>query len=283
MKNKLILLLVVFSFLIISPPVFASNTNGTIDPTYHYAWGENVGWVDFANITITDSGLSGSAYGENIGWIDLSTITNNSQGTLSGYAWGENVGWVDFSQVAIGTDGIFTGNAYGENIGWITFGTGDNKVETDWRPLSARPTSHTSSGGYLPGYGPKANTPPIVSPITPPNTPPTLPPVSPNTCPNGMTPISNCTIAPANNMTFTFTKNLKLGMTDPDVKQLQIFLNTHNFPVSLTGAGSTGNETSYFGQKTKLAVTLFQKANSLTPVGMLGPLTRGIINNIINK
>ena len=96
LKNKIILGVLAFSFLLISPQVFASTTSGTIDPTYHYAWGENVGFIDFKNVTITDTSLSGSAYGENIGWIDLSTITNNNEGTLAGYAWGENIGWVTF-------------------------------------------------------------------------------------------------------------------------------------------------------------------------------------------
>ena len=140
MRRKPLILFVFLVFLFVfGNNVFASITNGTIDPTYHYAWGENVGWVDFANVTISDTALSGSIYGENIGWVDLSTTTNTSDGTLGGYAWGENVGWIDFSKALIGPDGVFAGGAYGENIGWITFGTGSNKVMTDWRPSSVRP------------------------------------------------------------------------------------------------------------------------------------------------
>jgi hypothetical protein len=101
--NFSFLLILVFSLLIISPPVFASTTDGTIDSTYKYAWGENVGFIDLGStagaVHVTDTALSGSAYGENIGWINLSTITNNNEGTLSGYAWGENVGFIDFSKV----------------------------------------------------------------------------------------------------------------------------------------------------------------------------------------
>jgi predicted outer membrane repeat protein len=72
-------------------------------------------------------------------------------------------------------------------------------------------------------------------------------------------------------------KVLKLGMTDPEVKLLQIYLNTHNYPVSLTGPGSLNNETNYFGPKTKAAVILFQKANNLTPDGVVGPMTKGVM------
>lgn len=146
MKLKLfVFVFVLFSFFTLNDNILASTSNGTIDLSYHYAWGENIGWVDFADIIITDTALSGSAYGENIGWIDLSTVANDGEGNLSGYAWGENVGWVDFSKAVIGSDGVFTGGAYGENVGWIIFGIGDNKVATDWRPASTR--SNGSSSG----------------------------------------------------------------------------------------------------------------------------------------
>jgi len=69
-------------------------------------------------------------------------------------------------------------------------------------------------------------------------------------------------------------KTLKLGMTDPEVKLLQIYLNTHGFPVSLIGPGSIGLETNFFGPKTKAAVILFQKAKGLVPDGMVGPKTK---------
>jgi len=54
-------------------PVFASSTDGTVDSTYKYAWGENIGWLNFGttegNVHITDSALTGYAWAENIGWI----------------------------------------------------------------------------------------------------------------------------------------------------------------------------------------------------------------------
>ncbi len=81
---------------------------------------------------------------------------------------------------------------------------------------------------------------------------------------------------------FIFTKNLKFLMNDMDVKELQKFLNTHGFPVSLTGPGSLGFETNMFGIKTRAALVLFQKANNITPaVGFFGPITRGVINGML--
>lgn len=126
-------------------PVFASSTDGMIDSTYKYAWGENIGWINFGasngNVHVTDSGLSGYALAENIGWIYLGSITNDGEGNLSGYAWSENTGWIKFNPtnggVIINSSGEFTGSALSENVGWIIFG-GDYKVKTDWRPQSAR-------------------------------------------------------------------------------------------------------------------------------------------------
>jgi uncharacterized protein (TIGR02145 family) len=78
---------------------------------------------------------------------------------------------------------------------------------------------------------------------------------------------------------FVFNNTLRLGMTSPDVMELQKFLNINGFPVSLIGGGSQGNETKYFGQKTKAAVILFQKAKGLIGDGIVGFKTRQYLNN----
>ena len=70
---------------------------------------------------------------------------------------------------------------------------------------------------------------------------------------------------------------LKYGMTGQDVKQLQIYLNNHNYPISLSGIGSLNNETTYFGIKTKQAVIKFQLANGLIGDGIVGKITRGLL------
>lgn len=154
---------------------FASNTDGVIDSTYKYAWGENIGWINFGatngNVHVTDSGLSGYALSENAGWISLSGVVNDSEGNLSGLAWSENAGWIKFDPinggVHINSLGEFTGSALGENIGWIIFG-GDYKVKTDWRPRSARPTITGNSrvGGGHPPTTSFINTP-IIPPLMP--------------------------------------------------------------------------------------------------------------------
>jgi len=59
-----------------------------------------------------------------------------------------------------------------------------------------------------------------------------------------------------------FTRNLTLGSRGNDVKELQIFLNSNGFGVSTTGAGSPGNETTYFGNKTRQALVKIKPAQN---------------------
>lgn len=121
-----------------------------IDPNNKFAWGENIGFLNYADagdpagsqgVYANPSYLEGYVWGENIGWINLGhgsgpyANTNNSDfgvnrsasGILSGYAWGENIGWINFNGGALAAprqparieDGRFKGYAWGENIGWI--------------------------------------------------------------------------------------------------------------------------------------------------------------------
>ncbi len=136
---------------------FAENIDPYNDDN-QYAYGENVGWLNFEpNVTDPNAGaqvssenLTGFIWAENIGWISLSCqntescgtvnygVDSDGEGNLSGYAWGENVGWINFDPnvpndsndygVKIDPDGNFSGYAWGENIGWINFGIIDYYV-----------------------------------------------------------------------------------------------------------------------------------------------------------
>lgn len=76
----------------------------------------------------------------------------------------------------------------------------------------------------------------------------------------------------------TFTRSLTLGSTGTDVKALQIFLNSKGYTVSISGIGSKGQESTYFGPATQKALIRFQIANKITPaVGFFGPVTRGYV------
>jgi hypothetical protein len=78
--------------------------------------------------------------------------------------------------------------------------------------------------------------------------------------------------------TLTFTKDLSLGMTDPQVKKLQEYLNYHGYRVAGMGPGSKGKETEFFGSLTVAALKKFQQAHGVKPVsGYFGPLTRAVV------
>ncbi len=77
-----------------------------------------------------------------------------------------------------------------------------------------------------------------------------------------------------------FQKDLKLGMVHDDVKRLQVYLNAHNCPVAVAGAGSPGKETTYFGPLTQQALIKYQKDHNITPaIGYFGPITRNSVNS----
>jgi len=164
--------------------VKASDTNGTIDTTYKYAWGENIGWLNFGcdecDVAITDDAITGYAWSSNLGWINLNPdnsagVVNDGEGILSGSAWGSNLGWIDFSGVTINNNGEFLGYATLESdssqinfncANASTCASADFKVKTDWRPASSR----SVGGGITSGSVARpSSTPPIFSPILPPS------------------------------------------------------------------------------------------------------------------
>ncbi len=142
--------------------VFASTgpESTSISNTYHYAWNDQVGWIDFAypggNIQIPtgEGDLSGLAYViSDSHWISLNCLSTEScydadenptgidykvssdaNGNLTGWAWSEYYGWISFNcltdnsssfsdyKVTIDQEnGEFDRHAYSENIGWISF------------------------------------------------------------------------------------------------------------------------------------------------------------------
>lgn len=77
-----------------------------------------------------------------------------------------------------------------------------------------------------------------------------------------------------------FTRDLTVGFTGEDVRNLQKYLNSKGFIVSTTGPGSMGNETTTFGPLTRAALARFQASVGITPaVGYFGPITRAYIAN----
>jgi len=74
------------------------------------------------------------------------------------------------------------------------------------------------------------------------------------------------TVTTTSSASYTFTVNEKLGARGAEVLQIQKFLNNNGFTIAASGAGSPGNETTYFGAATKKAVSAFQTAKGISPV-----------------
>ncbi len=147
---------------------------GNIDTDNKWAWGSNVGWLNFndtnGGVTVYADHLEGDVWAENVGWIRLGSYDgggahtyandaantygvnyNNTTGVLSGYAWGTNVGWINFKPthggVTINTSsGDFSGYAWGENVGWINFnssGSGRTSSSGAYKVKTTSPTAVT--------------------------------------------------------------------------------------------------------------------------------------------
>ncbi len=136
--------------------------DSNINDTDKFAWGENVGYLNFRDANGTTQGvqvftdhLQGYIWGENIGWINVGNgsgpyantdgtdfgVNIDMSGNLTGYAWGENVGWINFDGGAMATpaqparidqvDSRFRGYAWGENIGWLNLDDSGTFVGVD--------------------------------------------------------------------------------------------------------------------------------------------------------
>jgi len=105
-----------------------------------YIWLENVGWVQLSypgvtspsNTTSTNWGvtndgngnLGGYAYGENVGWINFNPTNGgvkiDGSGNFSGYAWGENIGWIQITYTGVTSPANTTSTNWGVTTAWIS-------------------------------------------------------------------------------------------------------------------------------------------------------------------
>jgi len=136
----------------------ACQAGTTINPTHAYAYGANVGWMNWRGdvahgVVLGQSYCTGSVWSANAGWICLGNgptncwrysnasgndwgVNHDGAGHLSGCAYGANIGWINFEQtygqprVDLRT-GNLSGYAYGANIGWISLSNVQAHVQTD--------------------------------------------------------------------------------------------------------------------------------------------------------
>lgn len=83
---------------------------------------------------------------------------------------------------------------------------------------------------------------------------------------------------------FSFNYQLVQGATGEPIRYLQKVLNLDpETRVSASGGGAPGNETTYFGPQTRNALIRFQRKHGISGTGILGPLTRAKVNEILNS
>ena len=75
---------------------------------------------------------------------------------------------------------------------------------------------------------------------------------------------------------FQFTKDLKIGVVGEEVRQLQSVLKK-------LGYFKYPSATGKYADMTKQAVIMFQKANGIKPLGIVGPATRDALNKVATK
>jgi len=152
----------------------------TINPTNKYAYGANVGWIDWRGDTnsgavIGEYVCSGYLWAANVGWINLGSaaptngihylnlsandfgVNHDGQGNLRGYAYGANIGWITFeTNGAPKVDwktGKLGGYAYSPNCGWISLGSAFAFVQTDTITPGAVGTNGLSVAWMLTYFG----------------------------------------------------------------------------------------------------------------------------------
>lgn len=81
--------------------------------------------------------------------------------------------------------------------------------------------------------------------------------------------------------TVTVDRELKLGDSGAEVRDLQVLLNNHEATrLTTTGVGSLGQETIFFGSLTKSAVERFQLVHEIPVTGAVNRETMEAINSL---
>jgi hypothetical protein len=131
--------------------------NSTINGTNHYAYGANLGWLDWRSDTshgavIGTNICSGYIYSANFGWISLGNgsptngvhyqnlsagdfgVNVDGSGNLTGFAYGANIGWINFEANGAPKVDLASGNMSGlvwsANWGWISLSNTVASVQT---------------------------------------------------------------------------------------------------------------------------------------------------------
>ncbi len=298
--------------------------NATFNTTHYASTTPSSGiFLLDGNTTTWYGNVSGTVYGSDMQPITAYVLTNQASisSTLTGNATFNSGAFIAYN-MAGGTFGVLNGTADFHGTG-SNFGTINGNAT--FRDTTANPGivngdvvfyNMSSNSGTIHGTAvfndQSTNTGTVIPNTVPPTTAPavlvtyshsggggggggsgashTVVPISTTSTTAITSTATTTTIAMTSSTTaFMFTKVLSLGQFSPDAHALQVFLNTHGFVVSPTGAGSPGNETFKFGLLTRYALKQFQNAHYneiLVPAGItvgtgvFGPATRTYINSL---
>ena len=158
MKTIPLLFNLVVSAFCLLPSAFPARAATTIDPVNKYAYGANIGWMDWRGDTNNGAVIGefvclGYLYSANVGWINLGNgspvngiqyqnnaandfgVNQDGLGNLRGYAWGANIGWINFENTGAPkvdlASGRLTGYVWSANCGWISLSNSVAYVQTD--------------------------------------------------------------------------------------------------------------------------------------------------------
>jgi fibronectin type III domain protein len=146
------------SFLLTPLLALSATAASTIHPENRYAYGFNIGWMDWRTDGASGAAIglnvcSGYIYASNVGWIHLGNgapangisyqndttsdfgVNHDGCGNLRGYAYAANIGWVRFEEKGAPrldlATGKLSGFIYGANAGWISLSNAQAYVQTD--------------------------------------------------------------------------------------------------------------------------------------------------------
>jgi hypothetical protein len=148
----------------------------TINGVNRYAYGANIGWIDFGSTAVIGEYVcSGYIYSANVGWINLGNgspangiyyqnnsasdygVNQDGNGSLRGYAYGANIGWINFEKIGEPKVDLLTGNFGGSvwsaNCGWISLSNAVAYVQTDFISKGALGTNGLPTAWSLQNFG----------------------------------------------------------------------------------------------------------------------------------
>jgi hypothetical protein len=158
----------------------SARTATTIDSVNKYAYGANLGWLDWRGDTnngavIGEYVCSGYLYAANVGWINLGSgaptngiyyqnlsgndfgVNQDGLGDLRGYAYGANIGWINFENIGAPSVDLQTGKLSGyvwsANCGWISLSNAVAYVQTDTIQQGALAPNGLPSAWLLQNFG----------------------------------------------------------------------------------------------------------------------------------